>query len=70
MVCVEWGPVTDERYRSLSGLAAGISHQKSVTLYTETTRRLADSRTRRDFASVAQQTLKELEFRDSWRESV
>jgi len=68
-VYVEYGShMGIERYKTLTGLAEALTHQKRITLYTETGKRLAAERSDPNFMEISSKLAKELSFYEDWKE--
>ena len=67
-VYVEYGTKGNERFKTLAGLAEGLTHHESVTLYTETGKRLAAQLKDPDFNEVSRKLTEELSLSEDWKE--
>ena len=67
-VYVEYGTKGIERYKTLAGLAEAMTHQKGITLYTETGKRLAAERSDPNFMEISRKLTKDLSFYEDWQE--
>lgn len=67
-VYVEYGTKGNERFKTLAGLAEALTHHDSITLYTETGKRLAAQLSDPDFNEVSMKLIKELSLSEDWKE--
>ncbi len=67
-VYVEYGYLMGlERYKTLAGLAEAMTHLNTVTLYTETGKRLAAERCDPDFVEISRKLSNGLALYDNWK---
>ena len=67
-VYVEMGIIGMEHYKTLAGLGDAISHQGSITFYTEAGKRRAAELADPDFSDIAEKFAEELRLYEEWKE--
>ena len=68
-VYVEYGYLMGlQRYKTLAGLAEAMTHIESVSLYTETAKRLAAARSDPDFLEISRKLVEGLSLYENWKE--